>query len=271
MKNLLIRSTTGLLFLAIMIGGILINSITFLILQSAVLVLAMLEFYRIMWGRDNHLYQQLSGICAGLSFILVFSGAAPFYILFPWIIFMLILQLYQKGPDSFNIVGQNILAILYIALPVALWTYFVPGYPSQFNGATLLACLIILWSTDVGAYVFGSLFGRHGKHKLFPSISPNKSWEGFAGGLVSATAAGIIMYYTLLPETYPMYHCVALSLVIGVFGVWGDLVESQLKRSLKIKDSGKIIPGHGGMLDRFDAALFALPMALLYLKIFGLL
>jgi phosphatidate cytidylyltransferase len=122
----------------------------------------------------------------------------------------------------------------------------------------------------VGAYVSGMLFGQNGKHKLFPSISPKKSWEGFIGGLLIALVTGYVLWLVdMLP--YALVHVLVISLLIAVFGVFGDLVESMLKRSVGVKDSGHIMPGHGGLLDRFDAALFALPVTLFYMKIFSLL
>jgi phosphatidate cytidylyltransferase len=171
------------------------------------------------------------------------------------------------------------LAVAYIALPVALWSYAVssehPFTSSNYDGHLLLGCFIILWSCDVGAYIFGVLFGRHGRHKLFPSLSPKKSWEGFVGGMFSAMLAGYLMYLYMFPcnpcSDISLFHAIILSLIICLFGTLGDLVESQFKRSLGIKDSGKIMPGHGGLLDRFDAALLSIPMALFYLKLVNIL
>ena len=157
------------------------------------------------------------------------------------------------------------MGILYIAVPLSLFN--ILGVD---NRPVLLGLFIILWSSDVGAYVFGMLFGQKGKHKLFPSVSPKKSWEGFIGGLLVASATGHILWSVdMLP--CGLVHTLIISLLIAVFGVFGDLVESMLKRSVGVKDSGHIMPGHGGLLDRFDAALFALPVALFYIKIFSLL
>jgi phosphatidate cytidylyltransferase len=114
------------------------------------------------------------------------------------------------------------------------------------------------------------LFGQKGKHKLFPSVSPKKSWEGFFGGLLTAAATGYVLFVTGM-LSYGLIHILMISLLIAVFGVFGDLVESMLKRSAGVKDSGRIMPGHGGLLDRFDAALFAIPITLLYMKICVLL
>ena len=178
---------------------------------------------------------------------------------------LLIAQLYRKDEKPFQAVAYTLLGILYIAVPLSLFNILAVD-----NRPALLGLFIILWSSDVGAYVFGMLFGQEGKHKLFPSISPKKSWEGFIGGLLIAPATGYILWSVgMLP--YGLIHVLTISLLIAVFGVFGDLVESMLKRSVGVKDSGHIMPGHGGLLDRFDAALFALPVALFYIKIFSLL
>jgi phosphatidate cytidylyltransferase len=117
--------------------------------------------------------------------------------------------------------------------------------------------------------VFGVLFGKNGKHKLFPSISPKKSWEGFVGGVVVALLTGYVLWWVnFIP--YNLIHVLAASLLIAVFGTFGDLVESMLKRSADVKDSGKIMPGHGGLLDRFDAALLAFPAVFIYLLLLNL-
>jgi len=279
MKNLLIRTISGILFLLIMISGILLHPIGFVSLQLFIVVIMMMEFFQLTWG-NHHFAQQIVAIAAGIGLVLVTAGALSAYVIIPLPILIFLIQLYKKDSQPFVVIGQAMLAIAYTALPVALWNYFV--YPSNlagleiiFDGHLLLGCFIILWSCDVGAYVFGILFGRHGKHKLFPSLSPKKSWEGFIGGIVSAALAGYLMYLYIFPLN-PYYqisivHAIILSVIICLSGVFGDLTESQFKRSIGVKDSGKIMPGHGGMLDRFDAAILAIPMALFYLKLVNIL
>ncbi|MCL2097584.1 MAG: phosphatidate cytidylyltransferase [Bacteroidales bacterium] len=282
MKNLFIRTLSGILFLLIMTAGILLHPIAFLCLQLLIVFTMMMEFFRLTWGANNHLTQQMLAIATGLGLILFTAGAINAYIIIPLPLLIFVAQIYQKDEQPFVVVGQNLLAIIYIALPVALWNYFV--YPTNaaivgaevvFDGHLLLGCFIILWSCDVGAYIFGILFGRHGRHKLFPSLSPKKSWEGFIGGIFSAALAGYLMYLYIFPLN--PYHAISLedviilSVIICIFGVLGDLVESQFKRSIGVKDSGKIMPGHGGLIDRFDAALLAIPMALFYLKLVNIL
>ena len=281
MKNLFIRTASGIFFIVAMTLGILLHPIGFTCLQALVVIVMMAEFFRLIWG-DKHILQQTVAMVTGLGLLLVTAGAVQTYIILPLPILIFLIQLYKKDERPFTILAQALLSVVYIALPVALWNYFVyPSYATLmhteiiFNGHLLLGCFIILWSCDVGAYVFGILFGRNSKYKLFPSLSPKKSWAGFIGGLFTAVLAGYLMYLYIFPS-YPfqsvsLLHAIVLSAIICLFGTWGDLVESQLKRSLGVKDSGKIMPGHGGLLDRFDAALLAIPMALFYLKLVNIL
>jgi len=163
-----------------------------------------------------------------------------------------------------------LVAPLYIALPLSLTNTILFNNQGTYIPNTLLSIFIILWSCDVGAYVFGISFGQKNGHKLFPSISPKKSWEGFFGGLISALITGFILYKVGL-ITFSIIDVLALSAIIFLFGVFGDLVESLFKRNFGVKDSGNIMPGHGGLLDRFDSALLALPAAIAYIKLFELI
>ena len=160
--------------------------------------------------------------------------------------------------------------LLYIALPVSLSPLIVMD-GEVFDGWLLLSLFILIWVSDVGAYCVGSLFGRRpDARKLAPSISPNKSWWGFWGGLGFCVAAAVGLHYlTWLP--YGLVHCIVVGLIIAVGGTCGDLFESMWKRHFGVKDSGRCIPGHGGMLDRFDSSLVAIPMACIYLTLIELI
>jgi phosphatidate cytidylyltransferase len=238
-------------------------------MQALIMSLMLLEFYRLLWG-DLHWAQQITGIFTGFILMLAASEVITYlFAVLPFII-MFLIQLYQKEKQPFLIIAQNCLAVLYIAVPVSLLSYFVYDKEHYFNGNILMACFVLLWVSDVGAYLVGITLGRLGKHKLFPSVSPKKTWEGFIGGiLLTLVAAYLLSTYHLLP--FKIHHCLIIAALISIFGMWGDLCESLLKRSLNVKDSGQIMPGHGGILDRFDAALFAMPITLFYLKIFALL
>ncbi len=140
----------------------------------------------------------------------------------------------------------------------------------EYSGLLLLAFFIIIWCSDVGAYVFGMALGQKYGKKLCPEISPKKSWIGAIGGFVMALVGAIVLQLTGI-LTFPIYHSLILAAVMNVAGVFGDLFESQWKRFYEVKDSGNIIPGHGGMLDRFDSTLLALPAGVLYLVLFNLI
>ncbi len=273
MKNLFLRSISGIIFVAVMVLGLTVNIFAFTCLQSFVIVIAMMEFYQMFWGRDRHPFHRIMGVITGLLLIAVMAGHMSFAVLvFPWSIIFIAQLYFKKDDEPFRTIAQTMLGVVYVAFPIALWYLFVKNSANDFDGRELLACFIMLWSCDVGAYIFGRLFGRGGKHKLFPRLSPKKTWEGFAGGILCAMLVAFIMYQTLfLPGRYSLTHCLALAVIISIFAVWGDLVESQLKRSFQLKDSGTLIPGHGGFLDRFDAALLAIPAAYLYIKTFGLM
>ena len=162
------------------------------------------------------------------------------------------------------------IGIVYIIASVSL--IYRLGFPGgEFSGLLILAFFIIIWSSDVGAFCVGSLFGqKEGSRKLAPSISPNKSWIGFWGGLAFSVVAAVILHFNLL-SAIPLVHCLVLAVLVHCAGVCGDLLESLWKRRCGAKDSGNIIPGHGGLLDRFDSSLAAFPVGGLYLLIFKLL
>ena len=141
----------------------------------------------------------------------------------------------------------------------------------EFSGKLLLCLFIMIWSSDVGAFCIGSLLGQKaGSHKLAPTISPNKSWAGFWGGMAFTIIASLILHYFGLLSFQPL-HCIAFAVIVHCLGVCGDLLESKLKRKCGVKDSSNLIPGHGGLLDRFDSSLAAIPGGCLYLLIFNLL
>jgi phosphatidate cytidylyltransferase len=275
MKNLFIRTISGIIFLAIMVGCLLGGDVPYVCLMLFILGGMLFEFYKLTLG-DKHKLQKAAGAAIG---VVLWSAsfrqwqcstfvpeASLLYIAAGILILLLLIaQLYQKDEKPFLTVAYTLLGVLYIAIPLSLFNLLGAN-----NRPVLLGLFIILWSSDVGAYVFGMLFGQKGKHKLFPSISPKKSWEGVIGGLLIAVATGYVLWSVdMLP--YTPVHILVISLLVAVFGVFGDLVESMLKRSVGVKDSGHIMPGHGGLLDRFDAALFALPVTLFYMKIFSLL
>ena len=152
----------------------------------------------------------------------------------------------------------------------AFLNFAVFNSDGEFNGRLLLCFFAIIWGSDVGAYLFGMGLGQKYGKKLFPSISPKKSWIGFWGGLVTAVGVAVALHYAGL-FCFDLVHCIFMGVLLCVAGVYGDLIESQWKRHYNVKDSGNIIPGHGGLLDRFDSALIAIPIGIIYLVVMNVL
>ena len=178
----------------------------------------------------------------------------------------MIIELFRDSEHPFTNISFALFGAFYVAVPFGLISYMVysPVFDNEFNGSILVAFLFLIWVSDSGAYIIGSMFG---KHKLFERISPKKTWEGFlGGGFFSLIAAFII---SLLIEEIALIHWLAIAILTVVFGTFGDLIESLLKRKVNVKDSGTILPGHGGILDRFDSLLFAAPVVFIYLTLFS--
>jgi phosphatidate cytidylyltransferase len=275
MNNTVTRTLSGICFLAIVIGGLLLNKYLFAALITFMMVTMLYEFYRMTMGELFPRTRALAitlGCCSFLSLFFVMAFRLDIRLVGFSAILLLVLMvstLMVKDKADFKLFAFLYTGLMYIAVPLTLSNFVVFDQAGQFNGRPMLAFFIIIWASDVGAYCIGMLFGKYSK-KLFPSVSPKKTWAGFWGGLVFAVLAGLSLVWTGL-WTYPWYHAVILSLIMHVAGVFGDLFESQWKRVCDIKDSGNIIPGHGGMMDRFDSALFAIPAGVIYLVIIGLL
>ena len=275
MNNTVKRSISGLVFLAVVIGCLLTGKYPYAVLATLMMVTMLYEFYQ-MTMEDRfprtRIFAILLGCCAFLSVFFIMAYRLDIRLAGIPAILLLVLMvstLMVKDKADFKLFAFLYTGLVYIAVPLTLSNFVVFDPAGQFDGRPMLSFLIIIWASDVGAYCIGMLFGKYSR-KLFPSVSPKKTWAGFWGGLGFAVLAGLILVWTGL-WTYPWYHAVVLSLIMHVAGVFGDLFESQWKRVCEIKDSGDIIPGHGGMLDRFDSALFAIPAGVLYLVIIGLL
>ena len=275
-KTLRVRTVSGFVFMALMIACSMFKA-AFPAVMAIAAVIMMNEYLSITIGRGQTLQKVLAMITVASLILLVFfylgSGLPGRYILLSAIpltaeyIVLLYLNdstdLYTKGITIFA-------AILYIGLPLTLTNLLVFDARGAFDGRMFLATMILVWANDSGAYIFGMLFGQNPGHKLCPRISPKKSWEGVWGGLAfTAIAAFLLKVIGLLPPAW--WHCVALTFIAAVFADFGDLVESQLKRHYGVKDAGRIMPGHGGLLDRFDSLLFVLPAVVIYLKMFGII
>ena len=275
MNNTVKRTLSGICFLAIVIGGLLVNKYLYAALITFMMVTMLYEFYRMTMGELFPRTRALAiglGCCSFLTLFFVLAFRLDIRLVGISAILLLVLMvstLMVKDKADFKLFSFLYTGLMYIAVPLTLSNFVVFDKDGAFNGMPMLAFFIIIWASDVGAYCVGMLLGKYSR-KLFPSVSPKKTWAGFWGGLAFAILAGLILVWTGL-WTYPWYHAIILAAIMHVAGVFGDLFESQWKRVCDIKDSGNIIPGHGGMMDRFDSALFAIPAGVIYLVIIGLL
>ena len=282
MKNFIIRAITGIFFVAAIVVSF-INPLAMTFLFAIVTGLTIWEFTGLVNERDgvdtNRLICTVAGVYFFIAVIGFCSELTPSTVFIPYLItvvYLMITELYAKNPDPIHTWAYTMMSQMYIALPFSMLG--VLAFRGSHEGVvyswvTPLSVFVFLWINDTGAYLCGSLLG---KHKLFPRISPGKSWEGSIGGFVFVSAIAVLIWH--LAESYGYndlslnaYEWVGLGLVVAVFGTWGDLVESLFKRTIGIKDSGNILPGHGGMLDRFDSSLMAMPAAVVYLYTLTLL
>lgn len=270
MKNLLIRSLTGIVFVAVMLAGLFFGQYTFAILFVAILIGALHEFFSITGATGFKPHRGLAyltgALMFGLSFLIASEqiGALWFFAIFPFILITFVSELFANKPTPLQNVAITMAGLIYAAVPLSLSNYLVfSKFDGLYSPTLFLALLILIWVYDSGAYLFGVSFG---KHRLFERVSPKKSWEGAIGGLVVAVLVSqVVARFT---PNINATHWAILSVLIVVTSTLGDLTESLIKRQFEVKDSGNIFPGHGGILDRFDSLLFAVPVFVCYLEIF---
>lgn len=274
MKNLIIRALTGIIFVVVLISAICIHPIFFLILFCIITGLTLWEFGGLVKHYENANLQRTVNVLGGVYlFIATFvytNGLTNGKIFLPYLLFIMltmIAELYYKAPNPINNWAFTLFAQIYCAGSFSMLNFIgaEPGTPGvmSYTPLFIMAIFIFVWLDDTGAYLVGSLIG---KHKLFERISPKKSWEGFFGGLILALASSQAFAW-FAPEINRM-NWLGLAATVVLFGTWGDLIESLLKRTLGVKDSGNVLPGHGGMLDRFDSVMLAVPASYIYIELF---
>lgn len=278
-NNFIQRAITGIIFVGVLIGCILGGPISFTLLFALITALTIHEFGNIVSKQPdveiNNPICMLAGVFLffGFAYLGVMPGQTE--ILIPYlflIIYLLVSELYLKKKNPLNNWAYAMMSQIYIALSFAMLNVLayhsignegeLSNYQVQYNPILPLSIFIFTWINDTGAYCTGMLFG---KHRLFERISPKKSWEGSIGGGVFSIIAAIVMAHYFPFMSISIW--IGLALTVVIFGTLGDLTESLLKRTIGIKDSGNILPGHGGMLDRFDSTLMAVPAAVVYLYI----
>jgi len=274
LKNLIIRALTGIIFVVVLVSAICIHPIFFLILFCIITGLTLWEFGGLVKHYENANLQRTVNMLGGVYlFIATFvhaNGLTDGKIFLPYLLFIMltmIAELYYKAPNPINNWAFTLFAQIYCAGSFSMLNFIgaEPGTPGvmSYTPLFIMAIFIFVWLDDTGAYLVGSLIG---KHKLFERISPKKSWEGFFGGLILALASSQAFAW-FAPEINRM-NWLGLAATVVLFGTWGDLIESLLKRTLGVKDSGNVLPGHGGMLDRFDSVMLAVPASYIYIELF---
>lgn len=274
MKNLIIRALTGIIFVVVLVSAICIHPIFFLILFCIITGLTLWEFGGLVKHYENANLQRTVNVLGGVYlFIATFvyaNGLTDGKIFLPYLLFIMltmIAELYYKAPNPINNWAFTLFAQIYCAGSFSMLNFIgaEPGTPGvmSYTPLFIMAIFIFVWLDDTGAYLVGSLIG---KRKLFERISPKKSWEGFFGGLILVLASSQTFAW-FAPEISRL-NWLGLATTVVLFGTWGDLIESLLKRTLGVKDSGHILPGHGGMLDRFDSVMLAVPASYIYIELF---
>lgn len=272
-NNFIQRAVTGVLFVIVLVGCILYSPLSFGILFTIISVLSVHEFAQLVSkSSEVSINKTITALGGAYLFLALMSfctqqsvGARVFLPYLGLLLYMMITELYLKKKNPTGNWAYSMLSQLYVALPFALLNVLAfqnsPETGSvTYNPILPLSIFVFIWLSDTGAYCVGSLIG---KHRLFERISPKKSWEGSIGGGIFSIASslGFAHFFPFMPG----WQWVGLAIIVVIFGTWGDLTESLMKRQLGIKDSGNILPGHGGMLDRFDSALMAIPAAVVYL------
>lgn len=272
------RTLSGAVYVGVVVGSILYGSGIFVGIIAVLAGLAIKEYNYLQYTHSNSLNRisEASAVLPCLACYFMLQGASGKHIALISgicyaliIITLLIVELWDTKNNPFTIWGHILISHIMIALPFATMCMLF-----AIDKWLILAIFVLIWINDSGAYLVGSMTAKlpGGNHKMFPRVSPKKSWEGLIGGIVLSIGAGILLAYfgwfDLLAEKMNVYVLGAIfALVVSVFGTIGDLVESLMKRTIGVKDSGRFLPGHGGILDRFDSILLAAPMALILITI----
>jgi phosphatidate cytidylyltransferase len=262
------------------LGGFWLHPVSFFITGLVLLAGAQYEYY-LMIKSTGIRPQMITGIFTGCSLYIVSTLVAAglvgnefYFLLIPMVLIIMIFELYRKQEKPFDSLAHTIFAIFYVAIPFSLLPFsafsktgfssFLPHPDIVFSPGIVIGFLLLIWANDTGAYLTGVAIG---KHRLMERISPKKSWEGFFGGMIITLLAALLLsrWFGIMDTG----GWIIISLIISIAGTYGDLIESMLKRSTGVKDSGSVLPGHGGFLDRFDSAIISFPLVYLYISLFG--
>lgn len=278
MTNLVRRTVTGAFIVIFVLGGLWLNPVSFFIVGAVMIAGTQREYYLMVRGTGVR-PQLVTGIISGFLLYVISTvvalGWLPriwFLAMIPVISIVMVIELFRNVERPFDSLAHTFFSILYTALPFSMFPFaafnhtglspLIPMEGIIFSPGIMVGFFLLLWTNDTGAYLVGSTMGRH---RLFERISPKKSWEGFFGGMVlTLLVARLFSGWLGVADTKGW---MIIALIISIGGTLGDLLESMLKRSLGLKDSGTIMPGHGGFLDRFDSVVMAFPLVYLYIAI----
>ncbi|HOB82927.1 MAG TPA: phosphatidate cytidylyltransferase [Bacteroidales bacterium] len=280
MKEIYRRTLTGAWIVIFTLGGFWLHPVSFFLTGLIILSGTQYEYLRIIRSTGVNAQMipgMLTGIAVYILATLVASGILGFrylLILIPFIAGIMIFELYRRQDNPFDSLAHTIFSVIYTALPFSFFPFAAFGREGinplirydggVFSPGIIIGFFVLLWVNDTGAYLSGITFG---KHRLLERISPKKSWEGFAGGIILSVLSAWLLSGLLGVLDTPEWIIVAL--LVAVSGTFGDLIESMFKRSTGIKDSGSIMPGHGGFMDRFDSTLLSFPLVFLFITFFG--
>lgn len=269
-KNLKQRILTGIVFLAVSIGSVFVHPLCYMAVFLVFTIVGLKEFYNICRANKKN-PQVVFGLIIGIVSFVLLSLTALGYIANPKLLLIILLlisvvpivELYRKTDTHLSNWAYTVFGILYVAIPFGLMSFFlINPIKQEYSPAIFLSFFALIWISDTGAYCAGVLFG---KHKLMPSISPKKTIEGLVGGIIFTLLASWAI--SQIVGIYSIMEWLIIAVVVVFFATFGDLAESMIKRNVGIKDSGNLLPGHGGVLDRFDSAILASPVVFCLLTI----
>jgi phosphatidate cytidylyltransferase len=280
LNNFFRRTLTGAWIVIFVMGGFWLHPVSFFLTGLIILIGTQYEYY-LMIRNTGVNPQMVPGIITGITVYIIstlvaagFISNTSFLVLIPMILTIMVVELYRKQQKPFDSLAHTFFSVIYTALPFSLLSFsafshtglnsLLPHSNISFSPGIIIGFFLLVWANDTGAYLSGASFGRH---RLFERISPKKTWEGFIGGLLIAALVAWLLSGWL--GVVNKIQWMVISVIISVAGTYGDLLESMLKRSIGVKDSGTIMPGHGGFLDRFDSAILSFPLVYLFISLFG--
>jgi phosphatidate cytidylyltransferase len=280
LSNFIRRTLTGVFIVIFVMGGLWLHPVSFFLTGLILVACTQYEYY-LMIRNTGVKPQMVTGIITGLTAYTVSTLIASrllenewFLIVIPMLSVIMVIELFRKQERPFDSLAHTFFSVLYTAVPISMFPFSAFSHTGLnsilshegivFSPGIIIGFFILLWANDTGAYLVGITFG---KHRLMERISPKKSWEGFFGGLIIAAIVAWLLsgWLGVVDRT----GWIVISVMVSVAGTFGDLIESMLKRSLGVKDSGTVMPGHGGFLDRFDSVMISFPLVYLYISLFG--